>query len=351
MKLDSYTTLGRSGLRVSPLCLGAMTFGNGEGSNADEATSRRMFDMYVERGGNFVDTADGYTGGVSEVHVGKFIADTKSRDKIVLATKFTFAVEQGNPNAGGNGRKNILRAVEASLKRLKTDYIDLYWLHAWDMLTPVEEVLSTIDTLVRDGKVRHFGLSDVPAWYAARAQTIAELRGTERIAAFQLEYSLVQRDIEREHIPLAQELGIALCPWSPLGSGFLTGKYRGTAKAGEVRRLDAFAGTPFARFDTERNRAIVEVLVKIAEELGRPPAEVALNWVMGRPAVTSTILGASKPDQLVSNMASLEFEIPAELRQRLDEASATETGNPYRFFQPHMQAMMRGGTDIRKWRA
>ena len=210
MKLDSYITLGRSGLRVSPLALGAMTFGNGEGANADAATSRRLFDMYVEKGGNFVDTADGYTGGVSERLVGQFIADTRSRDKIVLATKFTFAMEQGNPNAGGNGRKNILRAVEASLKRLGTDYIDLYWLHAWDMLTPVEEVLSTIDILVRDGKVRHFGLSDIPAWYGARAQTIAELRGTERIAAFQLEYSLVQRDIEREHIPLAQELGIAV---------------------------------------------------------------------------------------------------------------------------------------------
>jgi aryl-alcohol dehydrogenase-like predicted oxidoreductase len=351
MKLDSYITLGRSGLRVSQLALGAMTFGNGEGANADEATSRRLFDMYVEAGGNFVDTADGYTGGVSETHVGKFIADTKSRDKIVLATKFTFAMEQGNPNAGGNGRKNIMRAVEASLRRLGTDYIDLYWLHAWDMLTPVEEVLLTIDALVLAGKVRHFGLSDVPAWYGARAQTIAELRGTERIAAFQLEYSLLQRDIEREHIPLAQELGIAVCPWSPLGSGFLTGKYRGAAQSNETRRLDLVAGTPFDRFNTERNRAIVEVLVKVAEELGRPPAEVALNWVVGRPGVTSTILGASKPDQLASNMAALDFEIPAELRQRLDEASAIEPGNPYRFFQPVMQGMMRGGTEVRKWRA
>jgi aryl-alcohol dehydrogenase-like predicted oxidoreductase len=351
MKLDSYITLGKSGLRVSPLCLGAMTFGTGEGSSADEATSRRLFDMYVEAGGNFVDTADGYTGGVSEAHVGSFIRDTKSRDKIVLATKFTFAMEQGNPNAGGNGRKNIYRAIEASLKRLGTDYIDLYWLHAWDKLTPVEEVLSTIDTLVQQGKVRHFGLSDIPAWYGARAQTIAELRGTERIAAFQLEYSLAQRDIEREHIPLAQELGIAVCPWSPLASGFLTGKYRAAAGSNETRRLDLVAGTPFDRFNTERNRAIVEVLVKVAEEIGRPPSEVALNWVVNRPGVTSTILGASKPDQLASNLASLDFEIPPELRQRLDEASATPPGNPYRFFEPVMQAMMRGGTDVRKWGA
>ena len=245
MKLGSFVTLGRSGLKVSPLCLGAMTFGDGTGPNADETRSRAIFDMYVERGGNFVDTADGYTGGISEQLVGKFINDTKSRDKIVLATKFTFNQSPGNPNAGGNGRKNIHRAVEASLKRLNTDYIDLYWLHAWDTMTPAEEVMSTIDALVRDGKVRYFGMSDIPAWYAARAHTIAELRGWEKISAFQLEYSLIERSIEREHIPLAQELGIGLCPWSPLASGFLTGKYRRAAGEGETRRLDLMpAGTP-----------------------------------------------------------------------------------------------------------
>lgn len=349
MKLDSYITLGRSGLRVSPLCLGAMTFGTGDGWSADEATSHRMLDMYVEKGGNFVDTADGYTGGTSEKVVGNFIADRKARDRIVLATKFTFSAEQGNPNAGGNGRKNIYRAIEASLKRLNTDYIDLYWLHAWDMLTPVEEVLSTIDALVREGKVRHFGLSDVPAWYGARAQTIAELRGSERIAAFQLEYSLAERSIEREHIPLARELGIGLCPWSPLAGGLLSGKYRSGAKAEETRRLDSVAGTPFDRFNTERNRGIVDVLVAVAEELGRSPAEVALNWVATQPGVTSTILGASKPDQLAANLASLDFEIAAELRERLDKVSEIEPGNPYRFFQPLLQAMMRGGTDVRRW--
>lgn len=352
MKLDSFVTLGRSGLKVSPLCLGAMTFGDGSGPNADEARSRAIFDMYVDRGGNFVDTADGYTGGISEQLVGKFINDTKSRDKIVLATKFTFNQSPGNPNAGGNGRKNIHRAVEASLKRLGTDYIDLYWLHAWDTMTPAEEVMSTIDALVRDGKVRYFGMSDIPAWYAARAHTIAELRGWEKISAFQLEYSLIERSIEREHIPLAQELGIALCPWSPLASGFLTGKYRRAAQDGETRRLDFMpAGTPFARFDTPRNREVVEVLVQVAEQIGRPPAEVALKWLVDRPGVTSTILGASRPDQLASNMASLEVEIPAELRARLDEASAIVPGNPYRFFEPFLQDMMRGGTDVRKWSA
>jgi aryl-alcohol dehydrogenase-like predicted oxidoreductase len=350
MKLDSFVTLGRSGLKVSPLCLGAMTFGDGSGPSADEARSRAIFDMYVERGGNFIDTADGYTGGVSEQLVGKFINEAKSRDKMVLATKFTFNQSPGNPNAGGNGRKNIHRAVEASLRRLNTDYIDLYWLHAWDTMTPAEEVMSTIDALVRDGKVRYFGMSDIPAWYAARAHTIAELRGWEKISAFQLEYSLIERSIEREHIPLAQELGIALCPWSPLASGFLTGKYRRAAQGGETRRLDLMpAGTPFARFDTPRNREIVEVLVQVAAQIGRPPAEVALKWLIDRPGVTSTILGASRPDQLASNMASLEVEIPDELRARLDEASAIMPGNPYRFFESFLQGMMRGGTDVRKW--
>ena len=351
MKLDNYVTLGRSGLKVSPLCLGAMTFGDGTGPNADEARSRAIFDLYVEKGGNFVDTADGYTAGISEQLVGKFINDTKSRDKIVLATKFTFNGSPGNPTAGGNGRKNIYRAIEGSLKRLGTDYIDLYWMHAWDTMTPVEEVLSTQDALIREGKVRYFGLSDVPAWYAARAHTLAELRGWEKISAFQLEYSLVQRDIEREHIPLAQELGIGLCPWSPLGSGFLSGKYRRAVRDGEVRRLDALAGTPFARFDTPRNREVVEVLVQVAEQMGRPPAEVALKWVATQPGVTSTILGASRPDQLASNLASLDVEIPAELRAKLDEASAIEPGNPYRFFESFIQGMIRGGTDVRKWTA
>jgi aryl-alcohol dehydrogenase-like predicted oxidoreductase len=349
MKLDSYVTLGRSGLRVSPICLGAMTFGPEVQWGADEATARLMFDDYVAKGGNFIDTADGYTAGTSERFVGKFIAESGLRDRIVLATKFTFNGQPGNPNAGGNGRKNIFRAIEGSLKRLQTDYIDLYWLHAWDMMTPVEEVLSTIDALTRAGKVRHFGLSDIPAWYAARAQTIAELRGTEKIAAFQLEYSLIERNIEREHIPVARELGIGLCPWSPLGGGFLSGKYRSAAAKNEFARLDAVAGTPMDRFNTERNRAIVEVLVEVAAEIGRTPAEVALNWVVNRPGVTSTIIGASKPHQLTANLASLDFEIPDELRTKLDAASAVELVNPYRFFEAPLQAMMRGGTEVRRW--
>ena len=177
-----------------------------------------------------MDTADGYTNGKSEEMVGKFIKEAKARDRVALATKFTFNAQPGNPNAGGNGRKNMYRAIEGSLRRLQTDYIDLYWMHVWDMVTPVEEVLSSFDALVRAGKVRYIGFSDVPAWYVARAQTLAEQLGRERIIALQLEYSLVERNIEREHIPAAQELGIAICPWSPLAGGILSGKYKREGK-------------------------------------------------------------------------------------------------------------------------
>src|SRR5215472_7862965 len=235
--LQRYVTLGRSGLRVSPVCLGTMTFGTQWGWGSEETVARAVFDRYLDGGGNFIDTADDYTEGHSEELLGKFIDDGGTRDRIVLATKFTFNRAPGNPNAGGNGRKNIYLALEGSLKRLKTDYIDLYWLHAWDTVTPVEEVVSTLNDLVRAGKIRHYGFSDTPAWYVARAQTIAEKEGKERLVALQLEYSLVQRNTEREHVPVAQELGLAICPWSPLAGGFLTGKYKrqGDSGSGEGR--------------------------------------------------------------------------------------------------------------------
>jgi aryl-alcohol dehydrogenase-like predicted oxidoreductase len=349
VKLNEYVTLGRSGLRVSPLCLGTMTFGTIWGWGADEATARAMFNHYIGQGGNFVDTADGYTNGISEEMVGKFMAEGKVRDRIVLATKFTFNMEPGNPNAGGNGRKNIYRALEASLKRLGTDYVDLYWMHAWDMMTPAEEVLSTLDALVREGKVRYVGFSDIPAWYAARAQTIAEFKGWERVVAFQLEYSLVERSIEREHIPVARELGIGLCPWSPLAGGFLSGKYR-SGEAGNSRgRLDAIAGTGMDRFRTERNEQVLGTLLEVAQEIGRPPAEVALNWVTAQPGVTSTIIGVTKPEQLASNLAALDFTLPSELHQKLDAASALPLIHPYRFFQEETQGRIRGGVKVRPW--
>lgn len=351
MRLNEYTTLGRSGLRVSPLCLGTMTFGTEWGWGVEQDLARSLFDRYTEAGGNFIDTADGYTAGKSEEMVGKFIAERNLRDRIVLATKFTFNAEQGNPNAGGNGRKNIYRALEGSLRRLQTDYIDLYWLHAWDTVTPVEEVISTLNDLVRAGKIRHYGFSDTPAWYVARAQTLAEKEGKERLIALQLEYSLVERNIEREHIPAALELGIGICPWSPLASGFLSGKYKRAGNDGHgdgrLEKLKDSGNPGFAKF-TEQNWKILDVLLQVAKQMNRPPAQVALNWVASRPGITSTILGASKVKQLEDNLGAIEFSIPAELRKRLDEVSAPASIHPYVFFEPFLQKMIHGAS-VHAW--
>jgi aryl-alcohol dehydrogenase-like predicted oxidoreductase len=352
MKLNEYTTLGRTGLRVSPLCLGTMTFGTEWGWGAEEKTSQQLFDHYIDAGGNFVDTADAYTGGHSEEMVGKFIADRNLRDGVVLATKFTFNAQAGNPNSGGNGRKNIYRALDASLRRLKTDYIDLYYLHAWDVVTPVEEVVSTLTDLVRTGKIRYYGLSDTPAWYVARAQTIAEKDSLERVATLQLEYSLVERNIEREHIPVSQELGIGICPWSPLAGGFLTGKYRreGNTFEGQGRlEKQRAAGSQLLRNVTEKYWKVLDVLLDVSSKLGRSPAQVALNWSATQPGATSSIFGANSLAHLKDNLGAAEFDIPAELRDRLNKAGAIETIHPYTFYAPHIRAMISGGTSIKAW--
>jgi aryl-alcohol dehydrogenase-like predicted oxidoreductase len=329
-----------------------MTFGTEWGWGSEEAQARQIFDRYVDQGGNFVDTANLYTGGKSEQMVGKFISEKKLRDRIVLATKFTFNTEQGNPNTGGNGRKNIYQALEASLRRLQTDYIDLYWLHAWDLVTPAEEVVSTLNDLVGHGKIRYYGFSDTPAWYVARAQTLAEKEGKERLIALQLEYSLVERNIEREHIPVSQELGIGVCPWSPLAGGFLTGKYKREGESGKGEgRLETTKGSSNPAFNkfSERNWRIHDVLSDVAKRINKPPAQVALNWVITQPGVTSTIIGATKLAQLNDNLQAADITIPAELRKRLDEVSAPEAIQPYTFFGQDIQPMVTGGTSVRKW--
>jgi len=348
--LSRYALLGRSGLRVSPICLGTMTFGTEWGWGADEATSRALFRRYLEAGGNFVDTADGYTGGQSEEILGKLLAETGERDRFVVATKYTFNARKGDPNAGGNGRKNALRALEGSLRRLGTDYVDLYWLHAWDGRTPVEEVMATLDAMVRSGKVRYLGLSDTPAWYLARAQTIAEWRGWERIAALQLEYSLVERTVEREHVPAALELGMGICVWSPLASGFLAGKYRrgsaGSEGEGRLATLRSSSNPAFHKF-TDRNWKILDALRGVAEACNRTPAEVAIRWVGQRPGVSSTLIGATRLEQLETNLAALDLELPLELEQKLEEASRLEPAFPYLFFEPAMRAGIDGGATVR----
>jgi len=285
--------------------------------------------------------------------LGKFIGERKLRDRIVLATKFTFNADPANPNAGGNGRKNIHRALEGSLRRLQTDYIDLYWLHAWDTVTPVEEVVASLNDLVRRGKILHYGFSDTPAWYLSRAYTLAEKEGKDSLIVLQLEYSLVQCNIEREHIPAAQELGLAVCPWSPLASGFLSGKYRregsGAAGDGRLEKVKD-SGNPTLKKFTDQNWRILDELLEIAKQIGRPPAQVALNWAATQPGITSTILGASKLSQLEDNLKAIEFTIPAELRKRLDEIGAPPSIHPYEFFEPFIQTMIHGSSSIKAWR-
>jgi aryl-alcohol dehydrogenase-like predicted oxidoreductase len=346
---SDYVVLGRSGLRVSRFCLGTMTFGTEWGWGSAEETARQIFNQFLDSGCNFIDTADGYTNGTSEALIGKFLKERGQRDRVVVATKFGFARGDGNPNAGGNGRTNIYDAVESSLKRLQTDYVDLYWLHNWDTFTPLEEVMSTLDDLVRSGKVRYIGFSNSPGWYLGRAHTIAELRGYARIIALQLEYSLIERSIELEHVPAAHEFGLGITPWSPLGHGLLSGKYKGSGKkvSGEGRLSVAADHPAMAPLLTDRNWAIVGELVKAANESGRAPAQLALNWVAGRPAVSSVIIGATKIQQLQDNLSALDFSIPAELRQRLDEISKPEIRYPYYFFTTtEFRNMVSGNTNV-----
>ena len=351
MSLDIYHPLGRTGLRVSRLALGTMTFGTEYGWGCDEATSRAMFDRYIDAGGNFIDTADVYTGGTSERWLGQFIRAAKLRDRVVLATKYTHNVanKARDPNAAGNGRKNLIRALEASLTRLGTDYIDLYYLHTWDQLTPVEEVVGTLDNLVRQGKLRHYALSDVPAWYAARAKTLAECRGLEAPCALQLEYSLVERGIEYEFSAMGQELNMGIIAWSPLASGLLSGKYKADTPAAEQNagrlRTTAQVATPALSKFKPRNWEVVAALDDVAKELGRPMAQVAINWVANRPAVSSVLLGATQLAQLEQTLPALDFELPPELEAKLDLAGQLPPIFPYAFIDT-MAPRMHGGAKI-----
>jgi aryl-alcohol dehydrogenase-like predicted oxidoreductase len=281
--------------------------------------------------------------------IGKFISERNLRDRIAIATKFTYNAEPGNPNAGGNGRKNILRAVEGSLKRLGTDYIDLYLLHTWDMVTPVDEVIRTMDDLVRSGKVRHIGLSDTPAWYAARAQTLAECRDLEPVSTLQLEYSLVERNIEREFVPLGVELGMGIMVWSPLASGLLSGKYKpiagGYSGEGRLETMKGSSNPGFQKFN-DRNWKIVAELEKVAQELDRSMAQVAINWTVNRPGIASVIIGATTQSQLADTLKAVEFEIPLELANRLEVVSRPEVQFPYSFFGNEIQGMIHGGVAV-----
>ncbi|MEN3952467.1 aldo/keto reductase [Iodidimonas sp. SYSU 1G8] len=353
--LDHYRTLGRSGLRVSPLCLGAMTFGEDWGWGANAQDSRRMFDMYADRGGNFIDTADGYTQGTSETLVGEFIGP--ARDRWVIGTKFTMNTSPGDPNAGGNARKNMMRSLEGSLKRLGTDYIDLYWVHVWEFRTPVDEVMRALDDAVRQGKILYAGASNTPAWIVSQANTMAELRGWTPFAAMQLEYNLLERTPERDLLPMCRQLGLATVPWSPLAAGLLTGKYGrqhiAAPGAGDNRSLGGGGGTREEMVAasgrvTEKVLDINDGLRAVAGEVGATPAQVALAWVLAK-GVTSPILGARTPAQLEDNLGSLDVTLSPVQIDRLDALTAIELGYPHDLIQGRfIQDVADGGTVIDK---
>jgi aryl-alcohol dehydrogenase-like predicted oxidoreductase len=335
-----YRLLGNSGLRVSEAALGTMTFGEewGWGSAKDE--SRKLYDAFRDAGGNFIDTANFYTNGTSESFLGEFMKD--HRQSVVLATKYTNANPGTDPNAAGNHRKSMVQALEASLKRLKTDYIDLYWVHIWDQITPVEEVMRGLDDLVRQGKVLYVGISDAPAWWIAQANTLAHLRGWSPFVGLQIEYSLIERSVERELIPMAKALNLGLTAWSPLARGVLTGKYHGHGSSEQARMNND--GMKDFMPEKQRTDRVVAAVKAVSDQTGRGMAQVALAWLRYRLVPVIPIIGARKLSQLRDNLASFDLTLSADQLKILDEASRIELGFPYDIYNKEMvRAMVYGG--------
>jgi aryl-alcohol dehydrogenase-like predicted oxidoreductase len=341
MPLDHYVTLGRSGLRVSPLCLGTMTFGEDVGWGSTVEESQRILDRYIELGGNSLDTANFYTKSHSEKIIGDHVGrHPAKRDRLVIATKFSGNLYPGDPNGGGSGRKAIVAQCEQSLRRLQTDYIDLYWLHNWDKHTPIDETMAALEDLVRAGKVRYIGVSDTPAWKIAQANVMAQFRGWSQFIGLQIEYSLLERSVEQELTPMAKELGLGTTPWSPLKSGILSGKYtRKTAVPKDGR--GAFMGHMLH----EKTFALLDELEKIAMAHDTTIARVALAWVQAQPTVASTIIGARRLDQLEDNVKALEVELTAADFARLDQLTKPTFGFPQNM-EPMFPQIHNGGTSV-----
>ena len=334
-----YKLLGKSGLRVSELCLGTMTFGDvwqDWGLATSKEESRRIFDIFAEAGGNFIDTANKYNEGASESLLGEFL--DSDRDRFVVATKYTLFMREGDPNACGNHRKNMVTSLEASLKRLKTDYVDLYWVHAWDFMTPIEEVMRALDDMVRAGKVLYVGVSDTPAWIVAQANTVAEMRGWSPFVGLQIEYSLAQREPERDLLPMARAFDIGVTAWSPLAGGILSGKYARQDKSKPETTRHAESNPP-----DERKLRVGERVTELAGEIGRPASQVALNWL--RQAQTIPIIGARRATQIEDNLKCLDWQLTAEQIAKLDEATKIELGFPHDFLTgDFVLRMVFGGT-------
>ena len=334
-----YRLLGKSGLRVSEAALGTMTFGDewGWGSPKDEA--QKIYETYREAGGNFIDTANFYANGTSEKFVGDFMRG--HRESVVLATKYSNAAPGNDPNAAGNHRKSMMQALEASLKRLQTDYIDLYWVHIWDGITPVEEVMRGLDDVVRQGKVLYVGISDAPGWWVAQANTLAELRGWTEFIGLQIEYSLMERTVERELVPMARALNLGVLAWSPLARGVLTGKYHGEGKAEGGRMTNE--GMKEFLLKEQRAAPIISAVKSVSDQTGRSMAQVALAWLRHRTVPVIPIIGARKVSQLQDNLASLDLELSAEQLKSLDGASQIELGFPQSIYEREMVRGVRYG--------
>ncbi|MDZ4755370.1 MAG: aldo/keto reductase [Phycisphaerae bacterium] len=343
--IADYVTLGRSGLRVSPICLGAMTFGEEWGFGSDVATSYAVLSRYLERGGNFIDTANMYTKGHSEVIIGDYFTNGPGqgqRDRAVIATKFMGNLFRGDPNGGGANRKSVLSACENSLRRLRTDYIDLYWAHFWDRNTPIDELMATLDLLVKQGKVRYIGFSDHPAWVCVQAQYEAIFRHWTPLVALQIEYSLLQRTVEPELMSMARAMGMGVTPWSPLGGGVLSGKFSRS-------RLPSSDGASRVKPDNKRltDQAwnIIDVLDSIARARSCTVAQVALRWTMEREGVASIIIGARTLAQLEDNIGSAGIQLTSDDVRRLDEASAVPRAFPWDFLE-FVRPGIQNGTSI-----
>ena len=331
----NYKLLGKSGLRVSELALGAMTFGEewGWGSNKDEC--KKVFDAFANAGGNFIDTANRYTEGTSEKLVGDFI--NSDRDHFVVATKYTLFTRKDDPNFCGNHRKNMMQALDASLKRLNTDFIDLYWVHAWDFTTPEEEVLRALDDMIRAGKILYIGISDTPAWIVSRMNAIAELRGWTQFVAIQIKYSLLERTVERELLPMARKLDLAVTPWAVIGGGILSGKYnmnnnqQGRAQLNKTIKPD--------------NLKVAEEVIKIADEIGCSSTHVAINWVRQQPGIIIPIIGAKTEEQLKDNINCLKFTLNVKQLNKLNEITKIDPGFPHTFLNgEYIRSLIFGGT-------
>jgi aryl-alcohol dehydrogenase-like predicted oxidoreductase len=342
MPLDHYLTLGRSGLRVSPLCLGAMTFGEDLGWGSSVEDSQHIMDRYIELGGNFIDTANFYTKSHSEKIIGDHIGRHPARrDRLVIATKFSGSLYPGDPNGGGSGRKSIINACENSLRRLQTDYIDLYWLHNWDVNTPIDETMAALEHLVQAGKVRYLGVSDTPAWKVAEANVTARFRGWSAFIGLQIEYSLLQRTVEQDLVPMARELGLGITPWSPLKSGALSGKYT-RKNAGQVK---GDRGYFLDSALNDKTYDVVDELERIAKARESTVARVALAWVQAQPGVTSTIIGARRLAQLEDNVKALDVTLTKGDLAGLDALTKPVFGFP-QSMEPVFPSIHHGGATV-----